>query len=339
MRKLKSEISNFKFQISNRKSQISNLKLSAMPPSLARRANRAFTLVELLVVITIIGILAGLISVAAVNAVYTAKQMRIKAEVDQLDMALKAFKQQYGDYPPCDLRITSTTTSNPRLRAFVAKAFPRYNQANLHTDLATAGVDTVNFDPARALVFWLSGFNPDVTHPFTSSTDTTVAYTGERTKGYDFDRTRLLAAGTANVAAPTVQPGGMWYTPAGGMNAPFVYFDYRSYTSNSSNAQPSTPMQFTNSAFQGNAQPYALDVDNSRVIETAAGTADTWANPETFQIIAAGQDGNFGLDFATAPASNTSNAKGYPAGYRYVTEDNDNVSNFADKSSLEDAKP
>jgi hypothetical protein len=266
--------------------------------------------------------------------------MRIKAEVDQLDMAMKAFKQTYGDYPPCDLRITSSYP-NPRLRAFVAKAFPRFAQSNsskpdrLKEHLVVAGVDTDNFDPARALVFWLSGFNPDVTSPFavaeTTPTGTPTPYTGERTPLYGFDKTRLLVAGTTTVAATGVQPGGMWYVPSGGQNAPFVYFDYRSYSTNPSSLQPASVTQFTHAAFQGTAQPYALDVDNSRTL--VAGT-DTWANPETFQIISAGQDGHFGA-MATTPTP----IKLYPIGVNYTTEDNDNVTNFADKSSLEDAKP
>jgi prepilin-type N-terminal cleavage/methylation domain-containing protein len=296
-------------------------------------ARRGFTLVELLVVITIIGILAGLISVAAVNAVTTAKQMRIKFEVDQLDAAMKDFKQRYGAYPPCNL---TNVTSNQALKSFVARAFPRYNQgtngAQLNTDLGTAGIDTSTFDPARALVFWLSGFNPDVTHPFTNP-DGSV-YTGTRTPIYGFDKTRLVLAATpATVAGPAIQPGAMWYLPQGGQTAPFVYFDNRAYTTDSSAAQPEKPWPYSNAAFGGVAQPYALDVNGDKALTTGT---DAWANSDSFQIISAGLDGNFGASGSgTVP-------KLYPAGTGaspYTIEDFDNCSNFCDKASLEAAKP
>jgi prepilin-type N-terminal cleavage/methylation domain-containing protein len=48
----------------------------------------AFTLTELLVVITIIAILTSLITVAAVNALRTAKQARITMEMQQISNAL-----------------------------------------------------------------------------------------------------------------------------------------------------------------------------------------------------------------------------------------------------------
>jgi prepilin-type N-terminal cleavage/methylation domain-containing protein len=51
---------------------------------LAPRA--AFTLVELLVVITIIGILAALLVTAAIGAMARAQEARIKSEVNQIDL-------------------------------------------------------------------------------------------------------------------------------------------------------------------------------------------------------------------------------------------------------------
>jgi len=61
---------------------------------------RGFTLVELLVVITTIAILLGLL-VPAVNTVRTmARQAKQKAELNMIELAIVAYKNDIGDYPP-----------------------------------------------------------------------------------------------------------------------------------------------------------------------------------------------------------------------------------------------
>src|SRR3954468_7308314 len=60
----------------------------------------AFTLVELLVVITIIGILASLITVAAIGAMKTASRTRIKAELNQIGGGFEESKNKTTVYPP-----------------------------------------------------------------------------------------------------------------------------------------------------------------------------------------------------------------------------------------------
>ena len=62
------------------------------PASCAPR--RAFTLVEMLVVITIIGILASLATVAAYKALEAAKRARITAEIANLDAAAESLQRK-----------------------------------------------------------------------------------------------------------------------------------------------------------------------------------------------------------------------------------------------------
>jgi prepilin-type N-terminal cleavage/methylation domain-containing protein len=60
---------------------------------------RAFTLVELLVVIGIIAVLAGLSLVGLPRIWHSAYQTRMQADLHILSLALEAYQQDFGDYP------------------------------------------------------------------------------------------------------------------------------------------------------------------------------------------------------------------------------------------------
>lgn len=59
----------------------------------------AFTLTELLVTISIIGLLAGLISVAVPKAMEAGKKAKARSELTAIVAAVKAYKQEYGRWP------------------------------------------------------------------------------------------------------------------------------------------------------------------------------------------------------------------------------------------------
>jgi len=63
------------------------------------RASRAFTLIELLTVIAIIAVLAGIVIGVGKRASESGKIARTKAELAALSTALESYKRQYGDYP------------------------------------------------------------------------------------------------------------------------------------------------------------------------------------------------------------------------------------------------
>jgi prepilin-type N-terminal cleavage/methylation domain-containing protein len=355
------------------KTEQANMRFTSpgrMPHACTRRgilpARRGFTLVELLVVITIIGILASLITVAASNALWNANQTRIKVELDNLDLAMKSLKAETGSYPPCNLTFEPSATVptaanfNLPLKQYIATRFPRYKQTSpdgtytkLKNDLESAGINTApgaaNVDPARALVFWLSPFSADVTRPFLIETFTDTngngiwdqgeTYTDDpngtngvydgasQTKAaFEFDRTRLVQRGTNTKYRV--------YTPPKGKDAPYVYFDSASYGTLNQTSH------FRDSV-GGVVQPYILDVNNNRTIDTGTPTTpgDTFANPDSCQIISAGQDGQFGSSSLTGAGPFVSRL--YPGGLNYDTggADNDNVANFSDKNNLDAAKP
>lgn len=316
-------------------------------------SRRAFTLTELLVVIAIIAILVSLVSVGVMAAMARAKATRIKVELDQIDMAMRKFKDQYGAYPPCDLRVTDPTAM-AKLRQFVATAFPRYNLNDLQNDITYAldtGAATPTFRPDRALVFWLRGFSSDPLHPFVNRNDfplngTTTPGTTKvtRTPIFEMDTTRLVAIDDTGNPSTTKMfsyfPQGR---PADANAAPYVYWDSRSYGDISVNP-PLVPLQFNSTgtmiaspiqpfANAGTATPYAADLD------PAVPGADAWQNADSFQLISAGVDGKYGKPNANYNEA----ARVFPTGAGYDTStgmlDDDNASNFCDSAKIGDKKP
>jgi prepilin-type N-terminal cleavage/methylation domain-containing protein len=217
-----------------------------------RRVGRGFTLVEMLVVITIIALLAGLAIPAVIVARTHVRNAAIATDVKQLEMACQAYKEKFGEYPPdfafVDLSVIPTGTAPPFLTGtqqtnaqsaaqaavlrHLAKAFSRYTPgvkgggmgwAGFCNDLAAAGVDYNALTPQTALAFWLggvpdgitylpSGFAADPTNPF----QTPQQCASRIMPFFDFDVTRLKAVGTATLTAVSGTSNRAWlYWPQG----------------------------------------------------------------------------------------------------------------------------
>lgn len=58
-----------------------------------------FTLIEIMVVITIIAILTGLVMTAVFNARTESRDISRKTDLEQVKLALKLYKEAYGEYP------------------------------------------------------------------------------------------------------------------------------------------------------------------------------------------------------------------------------------------------
>ena len=174
--------------------------------------NAGFTLTEVLIVAVVIGVLLSFVTAAAFSALTRGQEFAIQTEVGKLALAMEAFKQEYGSYPPADLTPPSSALKKDRLYSFVARAFPRYIerlatdpylegsiQQRVRNDLQ--GVQSVGgdggkgiflgdtpdeFNPAHALMFWLVGFSNDPADPFTGHRE---RMKGEDLAGafYDFD--------------------------------------------------------------------------------------------------------------------------------------------------------
>ena len=70
-------------------------------------APRAFSLVELLVVISIIGLLAGLISLGVSRGMDAGKKAKAKGDLTAIVSAVKAYRQEYGKWPVAPSKMDS----------------------------------------------------------------------------------------------------------------------------------------------------------------------------------------------------------------------------------------
>lgn len=68
-------------------------------PSTRRRQSIAFTLVELMVVVVVIGIIAGIVLAAAGGVQKKAARDQTKAEIRMICVALESYKATHGTYP------------------------------------------------------------------------------------------------------------------------------------------------------------------------------------------------------------------------------------------------
>jgi prepilin-type N-terminal cleavage/methylation domain-containing protein len=69
---------------------------------------QAFTLIELLIVITILGILAGIVVFAVGNLTSNTQTSACATEKSTIGTALETYKAQNGAYPPNMAALTST---------------------------------------------------------------------------------------------------------------------------------------------------------------------------------------------------------------------------------------
>jgi len=307
----------------------------------------------MLVVIVIIGILASLITVAAVAALDKAHQTQIKLEMDQIASAFERYKNQYGSYPPnvfvAPDRKDKNGILNPLKRHF-KKAFPRQKREDLEPLIAML-TDTPksNITPAEAINFWLGGFSSDPEFPLTGpggpiiSPRNTVDASLSRTSLFEFDEKRLTPTRRRKLTNnPETAIQLFSYHPPK-LTQPFVYFDTsRTPPLNYSGANPVVPPSGQSTVLW----PAYLDPATGSVLirpyvhlgKTRTRPVD-WVNPKKFQIISTGTDDEWGGEFL-AGTKITDIQIIYPVGPYTdpLTAHADNLVNFSPKT-LEDSQP
>ncbi len=299
--------------------------MRAQPRLVAGTTRRGFTLVELLVVIIIIALLAGLVTAGLAAAMRRAKRARITLEISQLSVALQKYKDQYGEFPP-DFSVSWGTTMDgvsygPRVVVrHLRRAFPRYT-GNASGIVNSQGNGVGALDPAEALVFWLGGL-PDaqgVPSGFCKVPGQPFLLPNQNASRtlplFEFEETRL--ADRDNDGWPEYYPPG--FVP--GQDPPYVYFAAwpAFYNDSHPNHRYHTAARYPRSGTPswGVARPYARGVPSNW----------RWVEPRGFQIISAGLDRHFGAD---------NGQKFFPGGANYSPEDWDNLTSFYE-GTLEDA--
>jgi len=238
--------------------------LSAHRRSTLRRSTprTGFTLVELLVVISIIGLLVGLLAVAGTRALIAAREVAVTVELTEMSQATEQFRIENGFYPPSNINTASD------LLPFLAQMAPNHRELEMvggQTRLQ-AWFDAVgsNLDQGTSLQFWLAGTVQNAQYPLTgglpagqipvgfNSNQLTNGATANLNRRVYFEHDSSRFAGTGNVRS---------YISAFGKRTGdlrFLYRDSRSYA--------------------GGA--YSLN--------------GAFVNPNTFQIITPGLDGDLG---------------------------------------------
>ena len=319
------------------------------------RKRSGFTLVELLIVITIIGLLIGMLAVVGGGVIGTAREFAVNAEIIQLSQSTEKFNTKYGFYPPSFeqfKRTVNTVESAPiavvqaealQLLPFLNKISPNHQELSPSPipSRASAGYSRLddwwefvgcNLDQTSSLQFWLAGLFQNKQFPLTGGLTPTIsgdsdlyiaaAYNvdlfvdGVTAIPAGFDREVFFDFETDRFMPVNIIAGGATLVPVSqfvmeyGKSSGLLFYVYRDSNSYLPVAQPdashldanarsssTTPATPAPTLLDPALAAYLASPNHRGVAYYSIDSAGmpAFANPNTFQIISFGLDGNPGV--------------------------------------------
>ncbi|MCX7408729.1 MAG: type II secretion system protein [Planctomycetales bacterium] len=289
----------------------------------------AFTLIELLIVIAIIGILTAFLLPALSGVRRTARIAQVRTEITSLEGAIENFKLKFGIQPPSFITLheraagwLGTDAATVRSKGLIRQIWPQFdftyaapaftsNQIDINGDGVFAPVASpINLSQGECLVFFLggmpsgtlatgfsvTGFSQNPLAPFVSS--------GRRVSLYEF-----------TVRFSDVNGNGMpeYLDPLPGQTNPYLYFS-----------------SYDGAGYRGSelAAPGLEFV----YLQGAAATSQAW-RPKSFQIVSPGFDHAYGKGGPFLPKAPVQLPSWTTAATVVVTEaqratEDDNITNF-----------
>jgi len=292
-------------------------------------ARFAFTLLELLIAISIIAVLAGLILTVASSASIKAHNAQVTSDIQSLVAGIAAFKQRFGVEPPSSINLYEQQggwAGDARSMGLIRQIWPQFD----FTYAAESGAidingngttnDTISLSGVECLVFFLggvpvinspngggapTGFSQNPADPFNRTGSNRLSFT-------EFDVSRLFL-----------------YPPANTVVSGFLTHSTNAYKDTlSTQTQPylylsSYGGQGYNVAGELSSPPLGTFVDIYRQGPSGSTPPSPPWNANSFQIISPGGDQQYG----TGGEYETGDPKGLLVGTRGV--ERDNITNFS----------